>query len=92
MMNHKEALDHAVVRSAMFPAPNDEDLTKFIRAYLDARGLVMVPKDDVTDSMIVAGIKRSVSWGRGEMGEPAEEVAIFKAMLAAAPDPFKDGE
>lgn len=55
--------------------------TAMLRAYLDARGLVMVPKEP-TDEMIGAGI----------IAYDGKCEASYAAMLAAAPDPFGDAE
>jgi hypothetical protein len=86
MMGHKEAAKKAietwVVANDMFEDYECNAMEAAILAYLDARGLVMVPKEP-TDEMVQAGDRASV-W--------AVSVGIYQCMLAAAPDPFKDAE
>lgn len=91
MVTHKEAL-----RAAMKPHwfPDEEfigdslieelnyETTEVIRAYLDARGLVMVPKR-ITYPM---GLEINLT---GTFKPEALQVR-YAAMLAAAPDPFRD--
>ena len=80
MTTHKEALkkaDH--VLATMRHNGSLKDLEDAIRAYLEARGLVMVPKEPTADM-------HSVLWREG-CEFPFE---IYRAMLAAAPDPFKE--
>lgn len=80
-MSHKEALESAVDALLAAPLGRDGQMESALRAYLDARGLVMVSKDTVTTAMLKAIYDveaYSVSDG-----------AII-AMLAAAPDPFKE--
>jgi hypothetical protein len=95
-MTHKEAIKAAVdagegVASMLAPdeATRDEaDDLVFIamfRAYLDARGLVIVPKEPtqaMLDEVTAA-----------DQSEPFSEMTmngIYWQMLAAAPDPFKN--
>lgn len=83
-MSHKEALrvaDSTLAKMQHFGSL--KDLEAAIRAYLDARGLVMVPRVG-TPAMYRAGIEANVG--------PRSTVHgyIYEAMLAAAPDPFKE--
>lgn len=83
-MTHKEAL--LVARSHLWGEANDvcEDvtLTDFLRAYIEARGLVLVPKEPTA---------RMVEDAReAHEGEHYLPYSLYTAMLAAAPDPFKD--
>lgn len=80
-MTHKEAVEKASRYAAMIPIPDAEDLTEFLRAYIEARGLVMVQREPEFD-MVWAGL-----------GPERKHVRdTWRAMLAAAPDPFEEGE
>jgi len=92
-MTHKEAL-RAAMKPFWFP---DEELigealieelhhetTDVIRAYLDARGLVMVPAS-ANVNQLMAGCAANVGPRSTAHG------FIYDAMLAAAPDPFAEG-
>lgn len=84
-MSHKEALRVAqetgrerAASMSQFLALNDlwdEQDTILLRAYLNARGLVMVPKE-MTTPMIEVFYKNN------------RLAAAWSAMLGAAPDPF----
>lgn len=108
-MKHREALRAAreAVRGRMASMSQflsledlyDEQDEIQLRAYLDARGLVMVPKDDVTDEMIEAYDKAEWAKRADIMNpHPTEEYHAgggpvgygLRAAIAAAPDPFKD--
>ena len=90
MTTHKEALDKAGYafdwnKHGDWP----EDFTAAIRAYLDARGLVMVPKEPTHDMA-------DAYWEQtGESELMRERVKMramnmYYVMLSAAPDPFKE--
>lgn len=81
-MTHKEALEVAVdaywQSEAAFCI---DDMEAAIRAYIEARGLVMVPKKMTwTQNNALNGYCLSA----------AEANAVYDMALAAAPDPFKD--
>jgi len=98
-MTHKEAIDRVMGDS---PWDHDYDAAKKqIRAYVEARGLALVPRDDVTSEMIAAYDK--AEWlKRSDMMSPTptEEYEAgggpigygLRAAIAAAPDPFEEGE
>lgn len=77
-MTHKEAL--RVARIHLWGEANDvcEDvtLTDFLRAYIEARGLALVPKEATGEQMAASGL--------------AGRRRAYRAMLAAAPDPFME--
>lgn len=75
-MNHKEALLIAC-EAYDNTATHFYGIEAAMRAYMTARGLVMVPKEP-TEKM------------RDEAGYFEGPIARWKAMIAAAPDPFKD--
>lgn len=89
-MSHKEAIREArvAVREHIASMPElldlgeryDEHDTIFLRSYIEARGLVLVPKvptpkmvDDARDA---------------HEGEHYLPYSLYTAMIAAAPDPF----
>jgi len=80
-MTHKEALDLVMGKG---PWPNDyEGTAKRIRAYIEARGLVLVPKKMTwTQNNALNGYCLSA----------AEANAVYDMALAATPDPFEEGE
>lgn len=84
-MTHKEALDRA--RRDLWTEASDmctdDDLTNAIRAYIEARGLVLVPKK-------MTWAQKHVFIGHCSSAEEAQ--AIYSEVLAAAPDPFEEGE
>jgi len=83
-MTHKEALRTAIAEHGD-RLGNLDAMETAIRAYLDARGLVAVPR--------VATVEMEVSGTEDWLCIKAMEeraVAIWEAMLAAAPDPFAD--
>lgn len=82
MVTHKEALAEAMTTLLTTVDSAEPQLEAAIRAYLDARGLVMVPKEP-TDGMINA-VHRGLAVSRGH----AE--AIAEAVISSAPDQFKD--
>ncbi len=57
-----------------------------IRAYLDARGLVVVPKEP-TPKMQEAFEADYIEWFEENIKDPDH---LYKVMIAAAPDPFGD--
>ncbi|XAI95158.1 hypothetical protein [Microcystis phage Mwe-JY13] len=86
MTTHKEALKQAALAYDKEHWNMDEPkeisetggaMEAAIQAYLDERGLVMVPYDPTTAMM------SAVHYTKGEF------VDVYHAMLAAAPDPFK---
>jgi hypothetical protein len=77
-MTHKEALRVARDYLVQYETPTDADLTELMKSYLDARGLVMVPREP-TEGM------------RAEFFRNNRLNAAWSAMLAAAPDPFVEG-
>ena len=85
MTTHKEALEKAMQASIGMGGSTciEDDLDVAIRAYLDARGLVMVPKRP-TEEMVRAGNMARMNVIGGYDGP-----SPWSAMLAAAPDPFK---
>lgn len=106
-MTHKEALRVAAEKSIGMPGSTcvEDDIEAAIRAYVEARGLVMVQKDigdafsnsSLPKRMIDAGYEvleqcdvdlmnsTGPDWDYG-----MQAVATFRAMLAAAPDPFTE--
>lgn len=87
-MTHKEALAKAI--EAFYTEVDNldgSDMEAAIRAYIEARGLVMVPKEP-DDCMIEAGYEEKLD--RNSYGMAATASDIYTAMLAAAPDPFKE--
>jgi len=97
-MNHDEAL-RAAMKPHWFPTEEHvpgkmieelvQEATDVIRAYIEARGLALVPKV-ATEEMLDA------SWAlTGESSHMRSRVHSrmnrhYNAMLAAAPDPFGD--
>lgn len=88
MTTHKEALRAAAkaVWERSGSILEDDDAETCIRAYLDARGLVMVPHM-ATNDMIAAADKDERE--RKAWGASINPGHTYSAMLAAAPDPFK---
>lgn len=83
-MTHKEAIDRVMGDS---PWDHDYDAAKKqIRAYIESRGLVLVPKEP-TGKMRAAQALAEASYATD-----SDAGRIYRAMLAAAPDPFKEGE
>lgn len=83
-MTHKEALERAVTahRDTSF-ASDEYRIEASIRAYIEARGLVLVPKGDwVTRKSAHEAIVHVTQFNG--TGRTARAIA----MLAAAPDPF----
>lgn len=82
-MTHKEALNKVRTHLVDYEVPTDRDLTEFIRAYIEARGLALVPKKMTwTQNNALNGYCLSA----------AEANAVYDMALSAAPDPFEDGE
>lgn len=82
-MTHKEALRVAAEKSIGMPGSTcvEDDIEAAIRAYIEARGLVLVPKKMTwTQNNALNGYCLSA----------AEANAVYDMALAAAPDPFKD--
>lgn len=92
-MTHKEALAKAI--EAFYTEVDNldgSDMEAAIRAYLDARGLVMVPMDGC-DEMREAASKRQgeSDYAALRWESPDDEVfSVVLAAIAAAPDPFGD--
>jgi len=88
MTTHKEGMNKAILVSSRCPSPHPYDkMEASLRAYLDARGLVMVPKEPTQD-MVDAYWTQS-----GESREMKDRTLIrslryYEAFLVAAPDPF----
>lgn len=87
-MSHGTAIDYALAAWDTSPTAR-HGMEAAIRAYLDARGLVMVPKEP-TDGMADAYWEQT-----GESEFMRERVKMragnmYHVMLAAAPDPFGD--
>ena len=82
-MTHKEALDLVMGKG---PWPNDYDGTaKRLKEYIEARGLVLVPKEPCNEM--------HVAYSHGANPKYLQlSKAGYDAMLAAAPDPFEEGE
>lgn len=76
MMNHKEAL--TTVSKSLDGYVGEITIEIALCAYLDARGMVMVPKEPTEDMRYAMDTEFPFT--------------LYEAMLAAAPDPFKDGE
>lgn len=83
-MTHKEALEVAVdaywQSEAAFCI---DDMEAAIRAYVEARGLVMVPREP-TGKMRAAQALAEASYATDS------DADSYAAMLAAAPDPFTE--
>lgn len=95
MVTHNEAIEKAletwVVANDMFEDYERKAMEAAIRAYLDARGLVMVPR--APDVGMIGAWYRYKNGHRFAGEEPARDtsdVGAYSAMLAAAPDPFKE--
>lgn len=83
-MTHKEAIDRVMGKG---PWPNDYDGTaKRLKDYIEARGLVLVPKEPCNEMLEV--------YRSNVKPRPFYRTAarVVRSMLAAAPDPFEDGE
>lgn len=81
-MTHKEAL---AVAFKVFVQHEDDphiSMEAAIRAYLDARGLVMVPRTLPEDGQLRGAVCDYTPW-------PA---ALWEDVVSAAPDPFEEGE
>jgi len=101
-MTHKEALHAACdVHEESQSMDGLDCMEAAIRAYLDARGLVMVSKVDVTDEMIEAYDKAEWAKRADIMNpHPTEEYHAgggpigygLRAAIAAAPDTFADAD
>lgn len=75
-MTHKQALRVAVC--AISVSSDRLSATEIVlRSYIDARGLVMVPREPTAGQM-AAGVIQDAT------------IDKYSAMLAAAPDPFAD--
>ena len=92
-MTHNEALKIAVdewfsglggARSVEIMMP---DMAAAIRAYIAARGLVMVPREP-TEQMWEAGEDCGIRMYTGTV--TYVPTSVYRAMLFAAPDPFKE--
>ena len=75
-MSHKEALRAAIRNFGNSNLPLEESVEGILRDYLDARGLVMVPKKPTGDMRYI--LERECEY----------PFATYEEMLAAAPDPF----
>lgn len=87
MATHKEALERAVIKwfdgnKSFVEEWHSEQLEAAIRAYLDARGLVMVPREPTPEMVVAARLDHE--------GEAYLPYSLYASMLAAAPNPFKD--
>lgn len=91
-MTHKEAIDFVMGDA---PWDHDYDAAKIqIRAYIEARGLVLVPSDGC-DEMREAASKRQgeSDYAALRWESPDDEVfSVVLAAISAAPDPFEEGE
>lgn len=83
-VTHKEALRFAT-EAWLEPVSEHQSLNSkmeaAISAYLDARGLVLVPKEPTLD-MQGAALRY--------VGRQKQTRDVYRAMLAAAPDPFAE--
>jgi len=85
-MTHKEALHAACdVHDASQDMCGLDGMEAAIRAYLEARGLVMVPREP-TEEML------SAVWSIRQSNGLRVASVCYDAMLAAAPDPFADAD
>lgn len=99
-MTHKEAMRVAreAVRERLASMSQflsledlyDEQDEIQIRAYIEARGLVLVPKT-ATEKMQRHGVTGLCNNGLGDVDD-SDARECYKAMLAAAPDPFAEDE
>lgn len=83
-MSHKEALQRAHDAYCRHETAGwDDDFIRAIRAYNEALGLVLLPKEP-TPAM-------RAEYHRGSIA-PIGSLSLYgyRSMLAAAPDPFKD--
>lgn len=85
-MTHKEALAKAI--EAFYTEVDNldgSDMEAAIRAYIEARGMVLVPKEP-DEAMIGFG------WdGYNGFSKPSNKMCnAYRRMITAAPDPFKD--
>jgi hypothetical protein len=83
MVTHKEGLMAASEASYGVTSYGGADVEAAIRAYIDARGLVMVPREPTAEMVTAGGNSQSVN-ARGNRR------TTYRAMLDHAPDPFKD--
>lgn len=84
MKTHKEALSAAQLawyngQTDLVCERDNDGMEAAIRAYLDARGLVMVPRKIDEEGAIAMALEGYTMFPR----------TLWKAMIAAAPDPFK---
>lgn len=78
-MTHKEALEKAL-DTWDEARTNELGVEAAIRAYIEARGLVLVPKTLPEDGALCGAVCDYTPW----------PVALWEDIVAAAPDPFKD--
>jgi|GEM_PF-6651086 len=78
-MSHETAIDYALAAWDTSPTAR-HGMEAAIRAYLDARGLLMVPREMTADMRFA--VSGEIPLHRGRID------AAHRAMLAAAPDPF----
>lgn len=82
-MNHTEAIKTAeFVFWDMEMDGGYSDMEAAIRAYLDARGLVMVPMEPTPEMVVSAQLDHE--------GEYYLPYSLYASMISAAPDPFND--
>ena len=78
-MTHREALRAAKMATGVRPYG---DIEALLRVYIEARGLVLVPRDRVEKLLVYADSDYV----------PNVLFDQFRDMIAAAPDPFAEGE
>ena len=92
MVTHKDALELATAKAWKEEIAGTRKASEvIISAYLDARGLVMVPKEP--DVGMIGAWYRYKNGHRFADEEPARDtsdVGAYRSMLAAAPDPFAE--
>lgn len=94
-MTHREALNRAVLvwlsgNKGLVQDWHGDQMQSAIRAYIEARGLVLVPKT-ATEKMQRHGVTGLCCNGLGDV-DYSDARECYKAMLAAAPDQFAEGE
>lgn len=90
-MTHREALDMAI--NVYFETPgygDGRDMVAAFSAYIEALGLALVPRE-ATEKMQRHGVTGLCNNGLGHV-DYSDARECYKAMLAAAPDPFAEGE
>lgn len=89
-MSHEKGIEAAIQAFYSLGDSMQDRMKKAIKAYIDASGMVMVPREPTDEMQLVANESMSLAG----FFSPPKQVwdSAFKAMIAAATNPFQTPE